>query len=286
MPLASVVQFSDPCRPIHGTICELSLLRAARELAMYLNSKDGECLRSLVAGDEARLPSYRALASLVVLLFSAWGAGAATPIVVVDGKLVGARGVEIVVYTGVPEPGGAVSMLFDVEFLDGTCVALFDGCDSDEDMNFFPTRFQGVDATSAAGALREQVFLDGPLGSFDSSPELTSGCESATGACVVLIPFNFLIINTQQGVPRPYFHSREYFNGVLEEQDTVSSSTLLSEQVAGTAGSNRVFAKFTPSTGASSVPALRPALLGVLALLLLGSAAFLRHRVQEAGGRP
>ncbi len=98
---------------------------------------------------------------------------AATLLVDGTGQLTGARNVDV---------GGA---LFDVEFGDGTCSALFDGCDEPSDFPFTTLS----SALAAAQALLDQVFLDGVLGNFDTLPELTSGCSDAI--CTVHFPYAF-----------------------------------------------------------------------------------------------
>jgi hypothetical protein len=74
----------------------------------------------------------------VVLFLAASGTRAAT-LNVIDGQLVGASNVDV---------GG---ILYDVEFLNGTCIALFDGCDSSADFTFT----NSVDAIAAAQAHTE-----------------------------------------------------------------------------------------------------------------------------------
>ena len=91
-----------------------------------------------------------------------------------SGQLTGALGVEV---------DGA---LYDVEFVEGTCLELFPPC-------FFtsPFIFGTLEAaTAAAQALLDTVFLDGPAGSFDSDPGLTAGCDTGLGACGALVPFD------------------------------------------------------------------------------------------------
>lgn len=88
-----------------------------------------------------------------------------------DGQLLGATGVEI---------NGA---MFDVQFIDATCFALFDGCDKASDFTFATE----IDARDAARSLIEQVFIDGPLGEFDSNPSLTNGINAVAGA--IIIPY-------------------------------------------------------------------------------------------------
>jgi hypothetical protein len=71
--------------------------------------------------------------------------------------------------------------LYDVQFLDGSCIDLYTGCD--EASNFtFQTE---ASATLASQALLDQVLLDGVDGQFDSFTELTNGCPSP-GHCLVL----------------------------------------------------------------------------------------------------
>lgn len=107
-------------------------------------------------------------------LIMAGSAGAAT-LNVVGGQLLGASGIDV---SGV---------LYDVEFLDGTCISLFDGCDSLADFTFTTA----TAALSAATALLDQVFLDGLSGNFDSDPTLTNGCTSFS-LCQAVTPHGFL----------------------------------------------------------------------------------------------
>lgn len=83
---------------------------------------------------------------------------AATLIVDGSGQLRGAAGVDV---------GGT---LYDVTFREGTCTALFDGCDDPSDFTFTTL----TDAQAASQALLNQVFIDGPAGNF-VSPSLTFG---------------------------------------------------------------------------------------------------------------
>jgi hypothetical protein len=58
--------------------------------------------------------------------------------------------------------------LYDVSFQDGTCVALFNGCNEQSDFLFS----NQTAAYLASQALLDQVFI----GSYDTQPELTFGC--------------------------------------------------------------------------------------------------------------
>jgi hypothetical protein len=65
-------------------------------------------------------------------------------------------------------------LFYNVRFLDGTCIALFNGCDDATDFVFNTSDT----ATSASRALLAQVFIDGGDGMFDSSSNLINGCSS------------------------------------------------------------------------------------------------------------
>jgi hypothetical protein len=91
-----------------------------------------------------------------------------------SGILTGATGVNV---------GGT---LYDVQFLDGSCISLFTGCDATDDFAF-ATR---ADAGIAAQALLDQVFTDTNLGQFDSDVDQTNGCtNSGLGFCSVFSPY-------------------------------------------------------------------------------------------------
>jgi hypothetical protein len=75
-------------------------------------------------------------------------------------------------------------LFYNVRFLDGTCIALFNGCDDRTDFVF-----NTVDtATAASEALLAQVFVNGIMGNFDSSPWLTSGC-GGFDVCITATPY-------------------------------------------------------------------------------------------------
>jgi hypothetical protein len=79
--------------------------------------------------------------------------------------------------------------LYNVKFVDGTCQQLFNGCDDPSDFTFKTE----TDALAAGNALLNQVFLDGPLGKFDTSPELTAGCVGGFGYCLTIIPYGIYL---------------------------------------------------------------------------------------------
>jgi hypothetical protein len=108
----------------------------------------------------------------VLLVFGATGSTAATLNIDVNGKLVGASGVNV---------GGT---LYSVQFMEGTCISLFSGCDSTTDFTFQTQ----ADAVGAVQSLLDQVFIDGLFGNFDSVPARTFGCVDLR-VCSALTPF-------------------------------------------------------------------------------------------------
>jgi hypothetical protein len=111
---------------------------------------------------------------LVLTLFAWWlttTASAAT-LNVSGGQLLGASDVDV------------NGTLYDVEFLDGTCIALFGGCDEVSDFTFQ----NEWDVRDASQALLDEVFIDGMDGPFDTQPELTFGCDDVL-RCRVWTPY-------------------------------------------------------------------------------------------------
>ena len=101
----------------------------------------------------------------------------ADPALLVDGngRLTGATGVEV------------AGVMYDVAFVEGTCIDLFSGCDEQSDFTFGT---QG-EALAASQVLLDAVLLDGGQGAFDTAPDQTFGCEgtTATSSCVMATPF-------------------------------------------------------------------------------------------------
>lgn len=114
-----------------------------------------------------------------LLLWGAVCSGAqAVTLHVAGGKLTGASGVEV------------DGVLYDVEFRDGTCIALFDGCDSASDFTFKDE----TSAKHASQALLDSVFIDqgDSTQAYDTNPALTAGC-GFPGECVVVTPYSVAI---------------------------------------------------------------------------------------------
>ena len=187
----------------------------------------------------------RPCAYAVILVFAALtvmsaGAGAAT-LNVVGGQLVGASGVDV------------SGTLYDVEFVDGTCIDLFDGCDEPSDFTFST---QGS-ATAAAKALMDQVFIDGIDGLFDSNPGSTFGCTGSI-ECDVWTPYKSNMSGLSVGVA---------LNWVLNDGYHVQTGKIPSFD---TSFSSVVFARFT------QVPEPSTSLLFTLGLI--GMSSFNKRR--------
>jgi hypothetical protein len=184
------------------------------------------------------------LAAVLVLMA---GSAQAATLDVVGGQLMGASGVDV---------GG---LLYDVEFVDGTCIALFSGCDESSDFVF--TGYNG--AANASQALFDQVFLDGPEGFFDTIPSLISGCFSGV-LCEVMTP---------TGVHSPgRFDHNDATNLAMSNSDQVRYDAWAWSSGTPTSGTYspdiHVFARWSP---ADPVPEPSTALL--LSLGLTGLAA-------------
>jgi len=108
----------------------------------------------------------------VCMLFLIYSTSSYGVVLNIDGgNLLGASGVNV------------EGTLYDVQFLDGTCIELYNGCDQNSDFPFTNTSdLNDVALGSAAmSALLEQVFIDSALGLFDTNPGLTNGCISLFG---------------------------------------------------------------------------------------------------------
>ncbi len=178
---------------------------------------------------------------------------------VVGGQLLGASGVNV---------NGS---LFDVEFLDGSCVSLFNGCDAVTDFTFQTE----IDARLAAQAILDTVLLDGPLGQFDTFPGLVAGI-GASGASVgsFQIPFTFLNTTSAQ-INSSFYVFLQFQNGNINNFNGINGvfsdfRTSLTSSKAGVA-----FARFS-QTPLSVVPLPPAGLLfgsGLVFLALLSRRA-------------
>ena len=203
-----------------------------------------------------RISFFRtAILAGAVAAFAGLPAAASAAVLLVDGsgQLTGARNVDV---------GGK---RFDVQFVDGTCTGLFGGCDEISDFAFS----NETDATAAAQALLDQVFLDTPEGMFDSKPELTFGCSDIV-SCTAFIPYALSAQGSPDsvGTANALNFSPEFPDVVFGSGSALKGSDL-SEGVIS------VYALFTESV-AGDVPT--PGALSLLGLGLAGLAFVGRRR--------
>ena len=107
------------------------------------------------------------------------GSAQAATLDVVGGQLMGASDVLV------------DGSLYDVQFLDGTCIQLYNGCDEASDFTFQT----GFHARNASLALLLQVFR----GRFNHEPHLTNGCSlypttSTPPYCQTSTPWNLSLL--------------------------------------------------------------------------------------------
>ena len=184
---------------------------------------------------------FAATAVAIMSIATSGSALAATQIVNGSGQLTGANGVTV---------GGSV---YDVVFMDTSCVTAFNGCAATSDLNFTTLAASEL----AAQALLDQVLLDSGLGLFDSDYTLTFGCiANVSNACRVTIPY---LVGPGLGTGQ--------VNQALNTNtiDMTNLALMIPTQDAATLP-GIVYAVFTPSSAAVPEPA-------TWAMMLLGFGA-------------
>lgn len=162
----------------------------------------------------------------------------------VDGQLIGARNVEV------------EGLFYNVRFLDASCEDIVAGCNGRRDFVF------GTEAAAnlASSVLMDSVFLDGPLGQFDSIPQLTDGCSSDI-VCLVRTPYELFI-----GQDGTRARTSSFFNYAGSRPDEIRiNNSRVTEDSASV--SRHVYTRWLITTPPRVVPEPTPAILLLLSLL-------------------
>jgi len=182
---------------------------------------------------------------------------------IVGGQLMGASGVSV------------DGVLYDVQFIDGSCIELFDGCDEASDFEF-----QTFDAARSGAmlALLDQVLVDTgiPGQDFESSVDLVNGC-SATNQCLILTPFTVdPELKISMLINRPLPSSDTLVGGTGNPFDPAQST--VSEV-------DRVYAVWSLPAEPTPVPALSLPGVAILVSGLLGLGAGSSWRARRVSAR-
>ena len=195
----------------------------------------------------------------------------AAPILQVqDGILTGAKHVSIFgTFTG-------ITSYYDVEFLDGTCAAVFSGCNNfyfGLNYNYSPA----LAAKEASQALLDQVFINRGAGKlYDDNPTLTRGCSDLY-LCEVMTPNQRSNYQGVTFISRALNYSltpHEFYGNVSDATLEQGFDNMFVDVFDFTWAPNLTWARWTPSMPnntpePTSVP--EPGMLPLLSLGLVGS---------------
>lgn len=166
-----------------------------------------------------------ALAAAFATLTATSGLAATVQLNVVGGQLLGASNVDV------------NGTLYNVEFVDGTCFALFDGCDEVSDFAF--STMEAVDA--ALQSLLDTVLLDGALGNFDSNPTLINGLDPHTTG-IIAAPFGVVGSDKVETLGLANYFADFIFPDTVFQDTFVTARSLDYSTLSSFA-----FARFTPT---------------------------------------
>lgn len=189
--------------------------------------------------------------TILALILIAAPLGANAVPIVVGGQLVGATAVDV------------SGTLYDVDFVDGIFNDIFGATPSFVADSFFAARQFG-------DALLNSVLLDGPLGMFDSRPELTIGCPDTT-YCEILTPYAI-------GSVFPFDVSTNAAINLNIDSDNALNNFERSSTLSSV-GRTYVWAVWTPTPVV--VPVAEPGSLLMLATGLLAFGVFRRRETRK-----
>jgi len=156
--------------------------------------------------------------------------------------------------------------LYNVDFIDGSCISLFSGCDELGDFDFNTK----ADALVASQALLDQVFIDGngAPALFDTDASLTNGCGEFV--CIAYTPTLEILGVTGIASAR---------NDNFEGGDAVGSGLLgpSDSTAVGVFPGRNVYADWTQ---VSAVPV--PAAIWLFGTALVGLAGFGKRKTRIA----
>jgi hypothetical protein len=204
--------------------------------------------------------------ALVAACVAMAGGAQAVTLDIVGGQLMGASNVLV------------DGSLYDVQFREGTCIELFNGCDDNSD--FAPLQSFAF-AQLALAALGDQVFIDtGVAGEeFFSEPSLTNGC-SLEFQCWVRAPFSLFTSS----------HPVGFINlvvGKLEGAYTIPPNASQAFRDDDTSGSEiYVYSVWSAVPEPAPVPVLPLPGIALLVASLLGVGAGSLRRSRRASPRP